>query len=297
MNPDTLIINGSCHIKRCHANDVSDLTWDNHGFAQLLLCSSGNIQINISNEVFNITKSNLFIRMPKDTISIKNYSDSFSGYVISIPISLIERSSVIRFPIWQIYNKLNQRMLFLLNKEDYDILISYINLLEIRAMQPDFQDSLDATHCLVTSLIIDTLKVIKRCTMFEESVPLSSASQLYGRFLSMLNSDNTQKRSVSYYADRLCISSKYLSSICKAVCGETANIIIKNKLIDECCSLLMNYDKSIKTIAFDLGFTTQSAFGKYFKTITGMSPSQFREYHSNLYYSSNQQAVRLGTST
>lgn len=282
MNPDTIMTTSSCHIKRCHADNLTGLTWDNHGFVQLLLCSSGNIQINISNEVLNITKSNLFIRLPKDTVSIQDYSDSFFGYVISIPINLIERSSVIRFPIWQIYNKLNQRMLFLLNKEDYDVLMSYINLLEIRAMQPDFQDSLDATHCLVTSLIIDTLKVIKKCTMYEESVPLSSASQLYGRFLLMLHSDNTQKRSVRYYADRLCISSKYLSSICKAVCGETANIIIKNKLIDECCSLLMNYDKSIKTIAFDLGFATQSAFGKYFKTITGMSPMQFRTYRSNL---------------
>lgn len=283
MRPDVV----SYHIKKYDANSLVGLKWDNHGFVQLLLCCSGDIRIDAGSKVYNITESDLLIHLPKVVISIKEYSDNFSGYIISIPRSVIERSSVIRFPIWQIYNKLNQRMLFSLDKEDYDVLISYINLLEIRAGQLYLQESSDVTHNLVTSLIIDTLKIIMKCSTCAQSVTPSSAYQLYGRFLSMLHSDNTQKRSVSYYAGRLCISSKYLSSICKAVCGKTANIIIKNRLIDECCFLLMNYDKSIKTIAYDLGFATQSAFGKYFKSTTGMSPLRFRAYQSNLHCSSH----------
>lgn len=151
MRPDAV----SYHIKKYDANSLVDLTWDNHDFVQLLLCCSGNIQIDAGSKVYNITESDLLIHLPKKVISIKEYSDNFYGYIISIPRSIIERNSIIRFPIWLIYNKLNQRMLFSLDKEDYDALISYINLLEIRAGQSYLQESPDVTHNLITSLIID----------------------------------------------------------------------------------------------------------------------------------------------
>lgn len=181
---------------------------------------------------------------------------------------------------------LNQKTLIILEREYVDILISYINLLEIRTLQSCNLNSVEATNHLATSFILDVIAIIMRNTVTEEKIPLTSAGQLYGRFLSILNSCSVQKRSVAYFADKLCVTSKYLSCICKTVCGKSASDIITNMLLEESFALLLDFDKSVKTIAYDLGFTTQSAFGKYFKAKTGMSPLQFRAHKSNIYYSS-----------
>ena len=281
MNANIQIHSDSCHVKRCDATNAHFLTKSIHNTVRLFLCSNGDIQIKLGNEELNITQNSLFISSPKDTIAIENYSDNFNGYIISIPVGIIERHSVIRFHIWQLYNMLNQQALFMLEKECVDILMSYINLLEIRTVQSCNLSSVEAANHLATSFILDAIAIIMRNTITEEKIPLTSAGQLYGRFLSILNSCSVQKRSVAYFADKLCVTSKYLSRICKTVCGKSASDIITNILLEESFALLLDFDKSVKTIAYDLGFTTQSAFGKYFKAKTGMSPIQFRAQRSN----------------
>lgn len=280
MNTNAEIHPDSCHVKRCDATNTDILTKDIHHTVRLFLCSNGNIQIKAGNERVNIIQNSLFISSPKDSVSIVNYSDGFDGYIVLIPLAIIERHSAIRFHIWQLYDKLKRKALFTLKKEHVDILISYINLLEARTTQSCNLNSVEATGHIATSFILDAIAIIMRNTVAEEKMPLTSAGQLYGRFLSILNSCSVQKRPVSYFADKLCVTPKYLSSICKTICGKSASDIVTDMLLEESFALLRDFDKSVKTIAYDLGFSTQSAFGKYFKAKTGMSPIQFRAQQS-----------------
>ena len=102
---------------------------------------------------------------------------------------------------------------------------------------------------------------------------------LYERFMDMLFEASPIKRSVGYYAERLCVTSKYLSSVVKSYSHKTASEWIKEVTLNEIVYRLRYTEDSVKEIAFQLGFPTLSFFGKFFKASTGMSPLNYRKLY------------------
>lgn len=100
---------------------------------------------------------------------------------------------------------------------------------------------------------------------------------LYTReFVRLVRKYFRHEHTVRFYANKLCISPKYLSLVVKESCGHTAAEIIDEYLLLEAKNLLRFSGKNIQQIAFELNFSNQSSFGKYFKNLTGMSPSEFQ---------------------
>ena len=95
-------------------------------------------------------------------------------------------------------------------------------------------------------------------------------------FIQMVYADNGSHRSVSYYADRLFYSPKYLCTIVRQVTGKTPIQIINEHAIKEIKQKLKNSDLSIKEIADYFDFSNPSFFGKYVKNHLGISPLQYR---------------------
>ena len=86
----------------------------------------------------------------------------------------------------------------------------------------------------------------------------------------------TKPRSVSFYAETLNVTSKYLSSVCKATCGETASMLIHKAVTKDIADLLSYSNKSIKEIMVELDFPSLSFFGKYVKKHFGVGPKEYR---------------------
>lgn len=84
------------------------------------------------------------------------------------------------------------------------------------------------------------------------------------------------ERSVKWYSDRLCLTPKYLSEIVKQASGRTARQWLMAFVLIEIKSLLRNTDYSIKQIAQEMNFSSQSSFGKYFHHATGLAPKEYR---------------------
>lgn len=84
------------------------------------------------------------------------------------------------------------------------------------------------------------------------------------------------ERSVKWYSDRLCLTPKYLSEIVKQASGRTARQWLMAFVLIEIKSLLRNTDYSIKQIAQEMNFSSQSSFGKYFHHATGLTPKEYR---------------------
>lgn len=100
---------------------------------------------------------------------------------------------------------------------------------------------------------------------------------LFNRFMELLKNESVRHRPVYYYADKLCISSKYLSHVCKQVCGKTANDLIQGLVVEDITRYLKNTTLSVKEIASVLGFPNISFFGKYVKAHFGVSPNEYRK--------------------
>ena len=96
------------------------------------------------------------------------------------------------------------------------------------------------------------------------------------RFIELVRQHYREERQIGFYADKLCITPKYLSKLVKENTGRSAGEWIENHVILDARAMLQSSDMTIQQIATSLNFPNQSFFGKYFKRATGLSPKQYR---------------------
>ena len=101
-------------------------------------------------------------------------------------------------------------------------------------------------------------------------------ADLFQRFVALVHEHCTEQREVAFYADRLCISTRYLSTIIRSVAHSTAKEFIDRSVVLEIKMLLGSTELSVQEIACRLHFPDQSYLGRFFKKHTGVSPTEFR---------------------
>lgn len=95
-------------------------------------------------------------------------------------------------------------------------------------------------------------------------------------FFRLLVNNFKKHRAVSFYADKLCFTPKYLSSVVKKVTGYTIQEWINELVINHTKNLLKMTDKTVLEISEEMNFSNPSFFGRFFKQYTGLTPLQFR---------------------
>ena len=87
--------------------------------------------------------------------------------------------------------------------------------------------------------------------------------------------------SVSYFADKLHVSPNYLSDLLRKNTGLSAQEYIHSQLIKKAKNLLLEDDKTVAEVAYQLGFEYPAYFSRIFKHKTGSTPVEFRRIHAN----------------
>ena len=106
---------------------------------------------------------------------------------------------------------------------------------------------------------------------------MTRSDQILKDFTELLGQNITKETSVSFYAEKLCISKKYLSLIVKQKTHVNISTIISVIRTETASRMLRNPDMTIQQIASEMSFSDQSSFGKFFKKHTGMSPLKYRQ--------------------
>ena len=101
--------------------------------------------------------------------------------------------------------------------------------------------------------------------------------ETYMRLMQLIDQHYVKERGVRFYADKLCLSPKYLTSIVKSVSGSSVQQLVFKAITKKAIFLVNNTDKSIKEISDYLNFPNASAFGTFFKKQVGMSPVNYRQ--------------------
>lgn len=124
----------------------------------------------------------------------------------------------------------------------------------------------DLVKALLLAMFYDMSNVIWRVEQ-QGAKSQTRADVIFANFIRLLEQHFRQERRVSWYAEQLCITPKYLSEIVKQVSKRTPNEWIDNYVILEIRVLLKNSTKSIKEIAEELQFPNQSFLGNTSKSI------------------------------
>lgn len=107
---------------------------------------------------------------------------------------------------------------------------------------------------------------------------ISSAQLLFERFYDLLTTHYRKSREVRYYANLLCLSPKYFGTVIRQSTGTGAGEWIVRYVVIQAKSMLRyRRDLTIQQVSHNLGFPDQTAFARYFKANTGLSPKEYRE--------------------
>jgi AraC-like DNA-binding protein/serine protease inhibitor ecotin len=97
------------------------------------------------------------------------------------------------------------------------------------------------------------------------------------RFMKLVQSHFKTQRKVEFYAEKMGLTPKYMSSVIRKYSSKSAGEWIDERTVLEVKTLLKTTGTTIQQIADELNFPTQSSFGRYFKRIVGMSPKEYRK--------------------
>ena len=105
----------------------------------------------------------------------------------------------------------------------------------------------------------------------------SHSNEIFNRFLHLVNLYGCKEHQLAFYAEKLCITSRYLGTVVMAISGVRAKEWIDRAIISTAKVLLRHSDKQISQISEELNFPNVSFFCKYFKRMTGLTPQQYRK--------------------
>lgn len=198
-------------------------------------------------------------------IMSKEFTDSFN-----LPVSLQERL----FIQTNHFHPISQEVL--------EVYISCFNQIKNVIKQKDNPYRREIIKCLFSAYYYGLGYYIHNANSEnKQTVVMTYQQELCERFITLVSENYKEKREIGYYADKLCVSNKYLSSLLKQETGLTALQWIEKYVVLYAKSCLSSTSMTVQQISDELFFPSQSVFGKYFKRVEGISPKQYRQSLNN----------------
>lgn len=122
---------------------------------------------------------------------------------------------------------------------------------------------------------------VKYYTSNWEHEKTARLQQISKEFIRLVSENVMNERGLGYYADRLCITPKYLSDVISRTTGRNALAWIEEFFISKAKQMLTGTDISVTAISRQMNFSTPSDFCKYFRNSVGQSPRQYRAGHAS----------------
>ena len=104
----------------------------------------------------------------------------------------------------------------------------------------------------------------------------SREQTIFDRFIQLVNLHCHEQHQIGYYADRMCLTERYLGTVIRQTSGTTAKDWIDRALITQAKVQLRHTDHSVLQISEDLNFPNPAFFSKYFKRLTALTPLEYR---------------------
>ena len=109
----------------------------------------------------------------------------------------------------------------------------------------------------------------------------SREQRLFTDFIQLVTQHAPEQHAIDFYASRLCLTPRYLSTVIKQVSGKSAKQWIDDALVTRIKIDLMHTDKPVATIGDEMNFPNPSFFTKFFKRMTGLTPREYQNRHKN----------------
>ena len=272
-------------------------------YGAILICRKGKARLNVNYKDWELYEGAVITLFPNDVVELKVDGDckspqtengdckspetengdckspqtanSFQVEILKYNPSLLREASL---QLEQtVYSSLREDRC----RQDTPVVTNIINgmfgLLKVYFDQSECTCISQLVLCQLKAFFIGFHEYLQRNPQYRpDEVKSYRVRELFNRFMMLLERDYKISRDVNYYAEKMNISSKYLTNIVSQVTGHTPKTIIDQYVILQLKMHLKRTTQSIKEMAWEFHFADVSFFCRYFKKHTGLTPQQIR---------------------
>lgn len=244
-------------------------------YVGLIVCEKGYFCFDVDKKKFTARAGETVFLSEGNNFSIGELSDDLCVSILFYhidPIREILGSSIVAM---YLYTTLTPEPCYVWTSGEESDLARYIALLGRH--RKSAQNPFDNHECklLLLALTYRLCSIYSRRIIEEKNVA-GHKIDTFIKLIRLIEKYYMQERGVAFYADKLCLSPKYLSALSKSVCGYTVQELVFRAIIRKSIFWLKNTNKSVQEISDDLNFPNASFFGTFFKKQTGLAPSYYR---------------------
>lgn len=245
-----------------------------HSFYHLLLFTRGGGYHTIDFQRFDVAAGQIYFMAPGQVHSW-NFEGEADGYVINFSDGffhhfLADDSYLDRFAF---FKGIAADGVVNLDSETFHLAAQLMARIVAEMEQP-MAHAADLVRLLLVELFIAVQRSV--ATTVTDGVPPQNHLIIHN-FRKLVDAHYAEKRLPKEYAALLYITPNHLNALCNDLLGKTAGEVIRDRILLEAKRLLINVAAGISEVAFQLGFSDNSHFTKFFKKAEGLTPEEFRK--------------------
>lgn len=243
------------------------------------VCVSGSAVITVFNRRFTLQQGMVFLLLPWQLASIREISGDFRITFFRTSEEMFTDSLS---SLWRV----TPDFFFFMGKhiasdpapDNIRRFLNYCDLLEYRARFVPEEFRRESIMQLLRVFFWDRyIYYVNEPDSYNHKFQYTRKEEFAYRFLHMILEDHAPDKDVAYYAGKLGVSPKYLTTLIRSISGHSARDWIVRYMLIEIKSLLRESSMDLKSIAARLRFPDQSTLSRFFRHYTGMTPSQYRK--------------------
>lgn len=238
--------------------------------------TEGSVSITVKGVSHHLTPGDIILLFPGDTIDCRIEADDAKGslFICSTEraIELVKDNSLYLYTL-----RLRTIQVIRLPEGHYKNIADYVSIIHNKVVGRPTNPLLSQTVLFIVEAVISELfEGIQALGYEQDTGKISQVETLYKEFITLLSVTPIRPREVEWYAEKLKITPKYLSKICRNNSGRSASEWIREYAMIDIKSHLRNSSLSIKEVANRLGYSSLGFFGKTVRRWFGVTPSELR---------------------
>lgn len=237
------------------------------------ICVRGRGRLHINLNQYDVEQNHVIVLIPGTILQchLEEVTEDFLIYYVTFSDDFIKE-----FDSTNILGSLRQRACFKMNDECIQLLLDRYFSLQKKL---ECSDYMFHKEILQYSLLADIYEFYSMYQMYclPEPEKYYRESEFQKKFFDLIYTYYGRERKVEFYANKLCLSPKYLSTKIKSLTNKSVNEWITESLILKAKALLKSTEMTIQEISDYFNFSDASAFGKFFRKNVGLTPNSYRK--------------------
>lgn len=236
----------------------------------VLFCLKGEIRAKIDLHQYSSSASGMLIILANQILELEYVSKDFEGFVIAMSSRFLVGLNLEEGFLTSI--SVRDHPSIALSASEMEAMQMYYSLIKNTIRATGNPNLLEVARLLTKAFFYGARYYIHKTGESQKT----NKNSLIQNFSWLVNTHFKKHRGLEFYANKLYLTPKYMSSVIKQASGKSAGDWVDDRVILEAKALLKSTDMTIQQIGDELNFPSQSSFGKYFKRLVGVSPKEYR---------------------